>query len=101
MGKSDAVYADMHFAHIAHNCRGDWAGRISSYAGGISSRDYQMLEERKVIRKIIGAILILIMFAIIFLVVAESIGLKEAWIIFLKAIITTAIFVVGIFLLFS
>ena len=74
---------------------------IGSYAGGIYSRDYQMLEERKVIRKIIGAILILIMFAIIFLVVAESIGLKEAWIIFLKAIITTAIFVVGIFLLFS
>ena len=45
MGKSDAVYADMHFAYIAHNCWGDWAGRIGSYAGGIYSRDYQMLEE--------------------------------------------------------
>lgn len=53
------------------------------------------------IRKIIGTILVLIVFAILFLAVSESIGLKEAWIIFLKAIITTAILVVGIFLLFS
>lgn len=91
----------MHFAYIAHNCWDDWAGRVGSYAGGIYSRDYQMLEERKVIRKIIGTILVLIVFAILFLAVSESIGLKEAWIIFLKAIITTAILVVGIFLLFS
>ncbi|MBM6970465.1 hypothetical protein H6A17_05305 [Mordavella massiliensis] len=53
------------------------------------------------IRKSIGAILVLIVFAIILLSVVEAVGIKEAMTIFIMAIITTVVLEVGILFLVS